>query len=1378
LTKLIINLNCIKLCLLILVLAPNFTYSEALNLEFERVSIEQGLSDPHVFSIYQDSYGFMWFGTGAGLNKYDGSRFTYYLRESDNPMLVGETVWSLFADRSGVLWAGTLGGGLYRYSRDEDSFSRITHDPNDKNSISSNTVRSIYEDRDGILWIGCSEGILNRYDRKTKTFRHYKFKQVRPDLEWHNFVNAMCEDSSGNLWVGTNHGGLVKFNKETETALYYTHDPLYENTISDNSVWSLLIDRNNNLWVGTRAGGLDRFDLKTEYFIHHKHDIGDETSIGDNEVLSSVEDDQGVLWFGTNYGGLNRYDPDTRGFIRYTSDINQPGGISDNTIWAMFVDKSGVLWIGTENDGLVKADCYKKKLKHYKPEPGFTGALSHKAVWSIFEDHIGDAWIGTFNGLNRFDRQSGKYTSYYHDSDDPSSLSMNQILSIFEDHSNFLWIGTAFGGLNRYNRDADTFTRYDYDIAKAGSIGDSRVRAIFEDSRGRFYLGTGSGLSLFNRKNGWATNCLQGISVLTIFEDSDQDLWVTTEKNGFFLLELNEDGCPIIAADTMDNSLSTDHVVFCIYESANKKGLIWFGTAKGLLRYNKKNRQDRFYSKENSKLNCNYVAGIYGDKDGTLWLSTDNGMWAFDEQTGEARKYDVDDGIQSRLYNPGAHFRNKEGYIYFGGVNGYNRFHPDSLADNPISPPIVITDFRIDRQSIHAGPDSPLAKHISVAKEAILTHEQTNIEIEYAALHYSQPLMNQYAYKLEPYETEWKYVGNEKKATYTYLPPGEYDFFVKGANNDGVWNEEGTSLHILVHPPWWKTNWAYFGYLISLVAIITILYRFRMAQIHLQHQIELEHLEAERYHELDELKSRFFANISHEFRTPLTLILGPVGKMLGKLRGSDWDQDLNLIQRQAKRLLELVTQLLDLSKLEAGKMKIQVSQCNIIPLLKGLTLSFASLAERNNISLGFNPLVENIQVFVEKEAITKIMNNLLSNAFKFVDPGGSILVNIGIRQESAISSDGELHIAISDSGIGIPEERREKIFQRFYQANGETRKREGAGIGLALTKELVELHKGTIEVRANENEGSTFIVRIPLGNKHLSPDEIGAQSDDDDTLVIESASFDTALESDDVKKHRIGTGLSRLLIVEDNPDVRSFIRSHLDRDYVCYEAENGKDGVQQTLKLNPDLIISDVMMPEMNGIDFCNRLKSDERTSHIPIVLLTAKADMGSKLEGLETGADDYLTKPFEANELKLRIRNLIKQRQLLREQIQKEIALVPDNLNLASIDKKFLEETIKIISQHLDDQDFSVGKLSKKILMSRQHLNRKLKSITGQTPLEFIRSLRLKRAALLLRNQQSTVTEVVYKVGFSSPSHFTKCFQREFGKTPSAYLREQDSWN
>jgi len=771
-----------------------------------------------------------------------------------------------------------------------------------------------------------------------------------------------------------------------------------------------------------------------------------------------------------------------------------------------------------------------------------------------------------------------------------------------------------------------------------------------------------------------------------------------------------------------------------------------------------------------------------------LWLTTKIGLSHFDPIAETFKNYWKEDGLPGNGYEFNSGYCNENGEVFIGGSSGLVSFHPDSIVSNPIPPKVLLTDFKIAHKSVPVKSASEgesrgeisLPKEISRLEELHLSHREQILSFTFAALDFRSPSKNLYAYFMEGFEDSWNYTdASNREVTYTNLDHGSYTFRVKGSNNSGVWNEEGTSLRIIISPPWWETQWAFLGYFLVLVGMAVSFWRFQVSKIKLTHQVELEHLSAEHYHELDDHKSRFMANISHEFRTPLTLILGPVGNLISQIKNQEMQADLSLIQRQAKRLLELVVQLLDISKLDDKNMILQVSQQNIVPLLRGLVLSFASLAERKKIDLIFESTDENIQIFVEREAIVKILNNLLSNAFKFTEVGNTIMVGISRSKTSMLSKEGEIIIRVSDTGIGIPENHLTKVFDRFHQVdNTETRQWGGTGIGLSLTKELVDIHRGKITVESNAEIGTVFTIRLPLGKQHLAAHEIvhpgNVATEDTQTEPIEpdhenSRNFS---EADN------GDALPILLIVEDNVDVRNYIRSYLEKSYQCHEATDGQDGLNKVRELIPDLVISDIMMPKMNGLEFCRHMKTDERTSHIPVLMLTAKADIESKVKGLETGADAYLTKPFEAKELRIRIKNLIDQRQVLRERFQREFSLIPADLDISSMDRHFLERAVGIISDHLDDTDFKVDNLAQNIFMSRQQLNRKLRALTGRTAVEFIRLIRLKRAAMLLGNNHATITEIAYKVGFSNPSHFSRSFHQEYGKTPSAFLSDQNMIN
>ena len=1294
--------------------------SQSKKLRFEHLTVEQGLSNSSVMCNIQDSKGFLWFGTFDGLNRYDGYNIKVFENDSnDSSSLSNNHINYIYEDKTGILWIGTNGGGLNKFIREKEQFTHYKHDPDDPASINCNYIWSIFEDSLGVLWIGTGCGGLKKFNREKEQFRNYKHNPEDPTSISNDRISSIYEDKHGELWIGTKFGGLNKFDREKEQFIHYKYNPDDPTSIGNFLISVIYEDNTGIFWIGTHGGGLYKFDREKRHFFNYSYDPNDLSSLTGNDVYSIYEDSSNNLWIGTIDGGLNKFDREKEKFIYYQHNPDDPTSLSNHFVLRIFEDNSRNLWIGTWGGGLNKYDKSKVQFQNYSHNPNDSNSINNNYVTRIYEDSIGNLWLGTDFGLNKYDCKKEQYIFYQNDPNDSSSLSSNFIYSICEDNSGNLWIGN--GKLDKFDKKNEIFIHYN-----------KPVQEIYEDKLGMLWLGIYDvGLSRFDRvteefilykhdPDDSTSLCNNYINI--IFEDKAGMLWIGTQR-GLDRFDREKEIFYHYKNKSDDPSSLSSNRIYSIYE--DKKGNLWIGTNNGLNRFDKENEVFVFFTEKDGLPNNN-IYGILADDLGNLWLSTGKGLSKFNTKTETIRNYDVKDGLQSNEFNKGAYFKSRSGEMFFGGVNGFTVFHPVNIKDNPHIPPIVITDFQLLHKSVPVGFDKSnnrtiLEKSITETKEIELNYEDNVITFEFAALDFHCPEKNKYAYMMEGFNKDWIYTDASRRyATYTNLDPGEYTFRVKGSNNDGIWNEEGTSLKINILP---------------------------------------------------EMRSRFFADISHEFRTPLTLILGPLKQIIEETKDPKTLEEATLAEKSAERLNVLVNQLMDLSRVVTGNLKLQTCAENIVPLLKGLTLSFASLAERKNITLKFKSKKKVLKVFIDKDKVEKIVTNILSNAFKFTEEGGKIDVNVQ-------STNGTAEIRISDTGIGIPKEKLDKIFDRFYQVEEKHKRRgEGAGIGLALTKELVELHKGEIQVESEEGKGTTFTVSIPLGREHLLPEEISEERIKKEEVSTPSV---TGVEEDKKEEEELDIDLITetekplLLIVEDNADVRTYIRGHLDESYRISEAVDGKDGMDKVLEYIPDLVVSDVMMPKMDGFELCGEIKKDERTSHIPVILLTAKAASEDKIEGLETGADDYIMKPFDAKELQVRIKNLIEQRKKLRERFNKEATIPIKKGKYSQIDEQFLKKAMDVIEKHISEPEFSLDEFGRETGMSRTQLHRKVRALTDHSPHNFIRFIRLKHAAELLIKGAGNVTEIAYDVGFSSLSHFAKAFKEQFGKTPSDYIKAE----
>jgi signal transduction histidine kinase/ligand-binding sensor domain-containing protein/DNA-binding response OmpR family regulator len=1345
--------------------------------------------------MYQDSRGFLWLGTEDGLNRYNGYEFKVFMDDPEDSTSLSEgRIQAIFEDDDGILWIGTFGGGLNKYNFSTEKFTEYRHYPNDPTSLSDNEVLSILKDRFGNLWIGTYGGGLNKLESGYEKSSFLSFICYKADINDKsslsgNEIYSIYEDKKGTIWIGTNNG-LSVYQREKDNFINYTHNPANPNSISRGEVYSIYQDKEGDYWIGTFGGGLIKAvwsgnKLEPFVFIHYENIPNDPKSISDNKITTIYESDEGYLWIGTFVGGLNIFNRETERFTCYKHIVNDPTSLSNNTIHSIYEDNTGIIWIGTYGGGgLNKYNRLKEQFNPYRYYLSKPMNKTIRSVYQIYEDRSGILWIATYDGLFKYDRVNGLWKNYTHDSSNPNSVSEDKVISICEDNLGNLWIGTIGGGLNKLDREKEKFVHYKHDPNNPKSLSNNIVLYVYKDKSGTLWIGTyGGGLNKFDAEKEeflWYKHDpddLKSISdnrVRPIYEDRNGNLWLGTWSGGLNKFDREKEEFTYSKYNPNDSTSISDDNIFAIYE--DNSNALWIGTTRGLNKFDRKNEVFKsYYVKEG--LPGGSVCGILEDNNGNLWLSTNQGLSKFNPNTEQFKNYDVTDGLQGNICKIFAYCKTKSGEFIVGGNDGINIFHPNSLDSNANIPPIIITDFQLFNESVPVGFDKKsertiLSNSIIETSELELSYEDKVFSFEFAALDFYAPENNKYAYIMEGFEDNWNYTDAIRRfVTYTNLDPGEYTFRVKGSNNQGVWNEEGASLKIIILPPWWATTWAYIIYSIVILSIIYFTWKLQLKRIRIKNDYQMSKFEAEKMREVDEMKSRFFANISHEFRTPLTLIFGPAKDVIDKTKEPDTKQSVVIIKRNASRLYGLVNQLLDLSKLESGKMKLEASEQDIIPLLKGYVLSFSSLAERKKIKLSFNAAEDNLNVYIDRDKVEKIVTNLLSNAFKFTPEGGKIDFTV-----ERLDSYAEIRVA--DSGMGIAAERLDKIFDRFYQVDGShTRDSEGTGIGLSLTKELVELHKGKIEVESEYGKGATFKVLLPLGKDHLKPEEIAEKSVQEKSAVTEDetelipelekgkkkSGFDILLETNDKPL---------LLIVEDNIDVRKYVISHLEEEYRLLEAANGEEGLRKALEHIPELIISDVMMPKMDGFELCNKLKTDERTSHIPIILLTAKATSKDKIAGYETGADDYIMKPFDAGMLKVRIKNLVEQRKKLSEHFKKEGLIGIEDKEITSIDKRFLGNVVQIINKYIFDVSFNVEILADEISMSRRNLDRKLIALLGESPSDLIKRIRLTQASKLLTTKSGNISEIALEVGFSNPAHFSNCFREQFGITPSDYQK------
>ncbi|MBO9202599.1 MULTISPECIES: hybrid sensor histidine kinase/response regulator transcription factor [Niastella] len=1337
-------------------------YSQTAHINFTSLSTRDGLLSNSVNAIIKDRYGLMWFATDDGLNKFDGTNFTVYRSDpGDTTSLRTNEVLALHEDRSGNLWIGTSGGGLCLYDRKNDKFLHYPVKAGTATLSGSDVIRGICSDYRGKIWMAQYEG-LYMLDPVTQSIT----KQILYDGAGRpvkTILLSIYEDSKQRLWIATD-SGLFRYNVRTNTFTLYENDKTNSSSLPTNRVKAVTEDKWGNIWVGT-ATGLSRLKSDETGFIHYRHLSG-------TEIYYLASDDQGSLWIGS-LNGLYVYHVQADSFSVFTHDNHNLQSFNSNVVRCIYIDKQGIYWFGTYQGGICK---YDKNLNLFNLRLNSSFQENRTRIASITalaENKNGHVLVGTNgNGLYEYDRKKEQVVPVNLPLKNVSASSLF-VLALLHTQNNKLYIGTFSQGVIIKDLQIGKCKQLVKGQGK-NDLTSNDIFCLFEDSRGNVWVGTnGDGIIVMKNEQVIARYSPlpqgKGVEQLpingyirAIEEDANGNIWIGTHGGG---IAVYEPATGKWTKYTQQNSRLPSNKIQCLYNDS--KGKMWIGTFSGMATVDGGKHVFIPFSEKDGLQNT-MVYQIVEDATGKLWVSTNTGISRFDADTKSFRNFSHLNGLQNSNFVRGAGLRLTDSELLFGGLEGFNHFYPDRLTVNLNVPGVILTDLKISNKSVAAGNDAPIKEHISVANEIRLNYKQ-NFALSFVALNYTIPKQNHYAYKLDGFDKDWNYIGTTNMASYTNLDPGEYTFRVKASNNDGIWSTKDTTIKIFVKPPFWRTTYAYILYALTISGLL-LYSRYRgIRRLKKKFALEQERHEVKRIQELDRMKLKFLTNLSHDFRTPISLIMGPVDQLIEDEGSPGKLEKMNMIRRNARRLLNLVNQLLDFRKMEEHELKLQLSKGEFVSFLKEVTDSFRDMSERKNIRFTFKACIDRLDADFDRDKMERILFNLLSNAFKFTLGGGHITVDL---QKAESSDDQEytwVSINVIDTGIGIPADKKDLIFDRFFQnATSTAILNQGSGIGLSITKEFIKLHGGTISVESEPGKGCAFTIRIPLKcvQETVSTDQPVNQPKPE-------AANNGLNVSPIMREENSMNDLLSVLLVEDNDDFRFYLKDNLRKKYNVIEAANGKEGWQKALFNHPHLIVSDISMPEMDGIDLIKKIKSDKRTSHIPVILLTAMTGQEQQIKGLETGANDYITKPFNFEVLNAKIKNLLDLKSTMQSTYSRQIKLTAAEPVVESAEEKLLIEIASYLESNLTNPQLSVENLSKQFGMSRSTFYNKLLELTGQTPVEYIRSFRLDRAAALMEKSTMTISEISYQVGFTTSNYFAKSFKNKFHMLPSEFIAQ-----
>ena len=1411
-------------------LLPFFANTQITNLKFRQYGTTDGLSSSFIQYIYQDQQGFMWFGTRDGINKYDGYKFAIFKRGTNKKNTISSNdIKSILQDDENKIWLATSEGSINILDVKTEKINLINNGVSTEKKI-SNSIPFLYKDHKGNVWIGSSDQGLYVINNKTKLFKQYNItSSISSIIEdskgniWIGTVNDgiqlinkegtvgkkfsrkdgtsrglsddhikfIFQDSKKRLWIGTYGGGLNLFDENKEQFAKVPYESLNATDGDHDFLLSMEEDRSGNLWIGTENKGLSIYNPDNGKTVSYRHIDNDNSSIGSNTINCIKRDSKGNMWIGTAYAGISMVNLDESQFVQYKNVLNS-NSLSNNIVNSIFETSSGKIWIGTDGGGLNLFDPQNNTFKSFIHKTGNTAGIGGNYVLTIAEDSAKNLWIGTWgNGITIFNTKKQSFKHFTNNPSDPNSLSSNYAFSIIKDSKNRIWIGTYGGGLNLYNEKNNSFTHF-VNNNDLGSISSNYILTIKEDSKGNIWIGTdGGGLNRYNES-----------------------------KRNFAVYTTNSN------LKTGSDKLSNNNIT-SIWE--DKKGLLWLGTNYGLNVFNPATSSNKTYFSENG-LSNDAIGAVIGDQKGFIWISTNKGVCRFDPQNHTFQKFSTADGLQADEFKY-ARCIDKNGNIYFGGRNGFNVFTPDKIKAIPYDPPIVFTNFQIFNNNVKVAEDekdpSPLKSSISLVKKIILTYKQSSFSFEFASLNYTANEKKQYQYTLEGFDKQWHNIGSRNSLSYTNLDPGNYILKIKGLNSNQQWSEKTAQIEIVIVPPFWKTGWFKAILTLLIIGCIVLLFYVRLSSIKnrnrqlqkevklrtqelseinsylkesnekIKHQNEnLEEVNREILRKTDKIlqqqehivaqnlklestvkelensnktKDKFFSILAHDLKNPITALSGLAGLIksrLTQLNNREIYNHINDISKSADSVNNLVINLLDWARTQSDNLEYTPISINLYQLIiKNISLAKIQLAAKNiSCHVGLHP---SHTIFADHPMINTVIRNIIGNSIKFTPNGGKITIQ---SKETA----NEIAVIITDSGIGLSAEQIEQLKQRQFQGSVGTAGETGTGLGLQISKDFIDINKGTLQIKSVLGTGSVFTITLPkLTEAGQSADFVPEETETDLTAIendIESAQTEeTKYSLPEV--HRQMLKGKRILIVDDDFEIRNYIKVFLSDIFEIFEAENGLDGLRDAKEIQPDLIISDLIMPVMNGVEFCQETKNNVVTSHIPLILLTGETTEENQLSSYDAGADIYLTKPFNRQILLKVIFNQINRQEIIRRKYSVTNEIIPVEVEYNKIDKEFLNKMSSYIEKNLSNYDLDYKKLCEESAMSRTVLYAKFKTLTGLGVHDFIKNIRLKKSLKLLQEGRLNISQIAYEVGFATPSYFSKSFLKQYKVSPKEYV-------